>query len=51
MRIRVPDAERHSSCRSAEPRPYQTPEFVTAPALQGTATQLLRAALRPGHER
>jgi hypothetical protein len=29
----------------------QTPEFVTAPALQGTATQLLRAALRPGHER
>ena len=23
--------------------------FVTAPALQRTATQVLRAALRPGH--
>src|SRR4051794_37214888 len=47
---RVPDAVRHSSCRSAEPGPYQTPEFVTAPALQRTASQGLRAALRPGNE-
>src|SRR4051812_4481014 len=46
---RVPDAVRHSSCRSAEPGPYQTPATVTAPALQRTASQLLRAALRPGH--
>ena len=45
---RVPDAVRHSSCRSAEPGPYQTPEFATAPAQQRTATQVLRAALRPG---
>jgi hypothetical protein len=49
-RPRVPDAVRHSSCRSAEPGPYQTPEFATAPALQRTAPQVLRAALRPGHE-
>jgi hypothetical protein len=33
---RVPDAVRHSSCRSAEPGPYQTLSFVTAPALQRT---------------
>src|SRR4051812_86143 len=33
---RVPDAVRHSSCRSAEPRPYQTPASATAPALQRT---------------
>src|SRR6185295_13007847 len=48
--LRVPDAVRHSSCRSAEPGPYQTPEFATAPALQRTAPQELRAALRPGHD-
>src|SRR6201746_2282880 len=30
----TPAAVRHSSCRSAEPGPYQTPAFVTAPALQ-----------------
>src|SRR4051794_24492653 len=29
--------------------PYQAPAFVTAPALQRTASQGLRAALRPGH--
>src|SRR5947209_16155960 len=46
----VPDAVRHSSCRSAEPGPYQTPVSVTAPALQRTASQVLRAALRPGNE-
>src|SRR3954466_14119451 len=46
---RVPDALRHSSCRCAEPGPYQAPEFATSPALQRTASQLLRAALRPGH--
>src|SRR3954454_798288 len=40
---------RHS-CRFAEPGPYQTPAFVTAPALQRTASQGLRAALRPGNE-
>src|SRR5947199_3919067 len=40
---------RHSSCRFAEPGPYQTAAFVTAPALQRTAPQELRAALRPGH--
>src|SRR4051794_38183796 len=51
MQRRVPDAVRHSSCRSAEPGPYQTPAFVTAPALQRTASQVLRAALRPGHKR
>ena len=50
-RPRVPDAVRHSSCRSAEPGPYHAPVFVTAPAQQRTATQVLRAALRPGHER
>src|ERR1700709_2306432 len=49
-RSRVPDAVRHSSCRSAEPGPYQAQAFVTAPALQRTAPQVLRAALRPGHE-
>src|SRR6201747_155277 len=27
---------RHSSCRSAEPGPYQTPALVTAPVLQRT---------------
>src|SRR4051794_35277969 len=48
---RVPGAVRHSSCRSAEPGPYQTPALVTTPALQRTAPQELRAALRPGHER
>src|SRR3979409_1681635 len=47
---RVPGAMRHSSCRFAEPGPYQTPVSVTAPALQRTASQELRAALRPGHE-
>src|SRR3954469_7447362 len=34
----------------AEPGPYQAPAFVTAPALQRTASQVLRAALRPGNE-
>src|SRR3954452_4396442 len=29
---RVPDAMRHSSCRFAEPGPYQAPVFGTAPA-------------------
>src|SRR3954454_13151343 len=33
----------------AEPGPYQVPAFVKAPALQRTAPQVLRAALRPGH--
>jgi hypothetical protein len=33
----------------AEPGPYRTPASVTAPAQQRTATQVLRAALRPGH--
>jgi hypothetical protein len=33
----------------AEPGPYQAPAFCTAPALQRTASQGLRAALRPGH--
>src|SRR5882762_3077107 len=46
---RVPGAVRHSSCRSAEPGPYQTPACVMAPALHRTASQELRAALRPGH--
>src|ERR1700712_1498747 len=50
MIVRVPDAVRHSSCRSAEPGPYQTPAPVTAPALQRTASQGLRAALRPGND-
>src|SRR3978361_1498719 len=35
---------------TAEPGPYQTPAFVAAPALQRTASQELRAALRPGHD-
>src|SRR5437764_1472252 len=34
----------------AEPGSHQTPAFCTAPALQPTASQLLRAALRPGNE-
>src|SRR5258707_8110092 len=38
-RPRVPDAVRHSSCRSAEPGPYQAPAPVTAPALQRTTPQ------------
>src|SRR3954453_681122 len=50
MDSRVPDALRHSLCRYAEPGPYQTPAPRTAPALQRTASQELRAALRPGHE-
>jgi hypothetical protein len=33
----------------AEPGPYQTLALVTAPALQRTASQELRAALRPGN--
>ena len=48
--FRVPDAVQRSSRCSAEPGPYQTPAFVTAPALQRTASQELRAARRPGHE-
>src|SRR4051812_36323808 len=36
---RVPDALQRSSRCCAEPGPYQTPEFVTAPALQRTATR------------
>jgi hypothetical protein len=47
--IRVPDAVRHSSCRPAEPGPRFS-EDSWAPALQRTASQELRAALRPGHE-
>src|SRR5947209_20092783 len=47
---RVPDALQRSSRCCAEPGPYQAPAFVTAPALQRTASQGLRAALRPGHE-
>src|SRR4051794_1426410 len=46
---RVPDAVQRSS-RCSEPGPYHAPTFVTAPALQRTATQGLRAALRPGQE-
>jgi hypothetical protein len=34
----------------AEPGPYQAPVFATAPALQRTAPQVLRAAPRPGHK-
>jgi len=30
---RVPDAVRHSSCRSAEPGPYRAPRFFTTPGL------------------
>ena len=41
--------QRSSRC-FAEPGPYQSPAFETAPALQRTASQELRAALRPGHE-
>jgi len=33
---RVPDAVRHSSCRSAEPGPLQMLSFVTAPAQERT---------------
>src|SRR5947209_682303 len=46
---RVPDAVRHSSCRSAEPGPYQAPAFVTIPVLRSSASQGLRAASRPGN--
>ena len=41
--------QRSSRC-FAEPGPYQATAFVTAPALQRTASQELRAALRPGNE-
>jgi hypothetical protein len=41
--------QRSSRC-FAEPGPYQAPASVTAPALQRTAPQGLRAALRPGHQ-
>src|SRR3954451_21463424 len=41
---RVPDAVRHSLCRSAEPGPYQTPAPVAAPALQRTASRRAIAA-------
>ena len=46
--FRVPDAMRHSSCRFAEPGPRFS-EDSWAPALQRTASQELRAALRPGN--
>src|SRR5258708_228514 len=47
----APDpVERSSGCNGG-PGPYQAPVFVTAPALQRTAPQVLRAALRPGHKR
>src|SRR3954468_15456490 len=56
-RVRFPGAVRHlrdanasRTCRSAEPGSYHTPEPRTAPALQRTASQGLRAALRPGNE-
>src|SRR4051794_37045860 len=39
MQCRVPDAVRHSSCRSAEPGPYRTPVLGAAPALQRTASR------------
>src|SRR4051794_28710817 len=47
--IRVPGAMQRSSRCFAEPGPYQTPALVTAPAQQRTASQVLRAALRPGN--
>ena len=46
---RVPDAVRHSSCRSAEPGPYRAPALVTAPALQRTTPRRAARALRPGN--
>src|SRR5436305_6517214 len=39
---RVPDALQRSSRCCAEPGPYQTPALVTAPALQRTASPVLR---------
>ena len=36
---RVPDAVQRSSRCSAEPGPLGTPEFVTTPALQRTASR------------
>src|SRR3954470_3902087 len=42
----VADAVRHSSYRSAEPGPCQTPESITVPVLRGSAKS---AASRPGN--
>jgi hypothetical protein len=47
-KVRVPDAVRHSSCRSAEPGPSRTPALGSVPVLRSSASQELRAASRPG---
>ena len=39
LHVPCPGAMRHSSCRFAEPGPYQTPVLCTAPALQRTASR------------
>jgi hypothetical protein len=47
---RVPGAMRHSSCRFAEPGPYQTPGALLRPRLcSAPLREELRAALRPGN--
>ena len=43
---RVPDAVRHSSCRSAEPGPSQAPDLVTAPALHTTSSRCAASGAR-----
>src|SRR5438128_2312557 len=47
FRARVPDALQRPSRCCAEPGPYQTPEPVTAPALQRTATRRAEPVLGP----
>src|SRR3954451_12348173 len=49
-RPRFPDALQRSSRCCAEPGSSRTLKLCTAPALQRTAAQELRAALRPGQE-
>src|SRR3954465_8016867 len=53
LRSRVPGAMQRVALAKrcfAEPGPYKPPASGTVPALQRTASQELRAALRPGHE-
>ena len=50
--MRVPGAMQRVALAKrcfAEPGPCQAAVFGTAPALQRTVPQVLRAALRPGH--
>src|SRR3954463_13799152 len=47
-RERVPGAMRHSSCRFAEPGPYQAPAFVTVPVLRSIMPRRAARCIAPG---